>query len=212
MHPVPSHAFSTAAEAIGATVTAQLPPGALNCPRRLTWERDLAMLTDVQIRAFRPTGQPYRVPDGRGLFIAIAGDGRRSWVFRYKLKGASGSIGLGSYPEVGLKAARALAEQARAQVAAGIKPPGLRAQERAREAGTQATVATLVWAWFCSEQTRWNDRFRREVQSRLEQNVIGPIGDLPAANVTVKILLEQVLARLRGFDPVKGHFRRIDCW
>lgn len=156
------------------------------------------MLTDIQIKALRPTGQQYRVPDGNGLHLSVAASGEKSWVLRYKLGGHGSSVGLGSYPEIGLKMARMLRDEVRAQVAAGKKPKGLRAMEKAERERGRDTVAEMVWAWFESEQTRWSEHFRREVQSRLEQEVIGPIGTMPAADVTVKILLDKVLEPLKA--------------
>jgi Arm DNA-binding domain len=59
------------------------------------------MLTDVQIRSFQPQAQAYRVADGDGLFVNVAPSGERNWVFRYKLAGRSGSIGLGPLSQGG---------------------------------------------------------------------------------------------------------------
>lgn len=158
-------------------------------------------LTDIQLRALRPTGQPYRVADGQGLFISVAANGSRSWVFRYKSGKIVGAIGLGSYPQVSIKIARALCDIARAEVATGHKPTGLRSREKAADVANQRAVTVvedMVWAWFESEQTRWSDHFRREVRSRLEREVIGTIGTIPAADLTVKVLLEKCLEPLKA--------------
>lgn len=153
------------------------------------------MLKDPQIRALKPRDRAYKILDGDGLYLNVTPSSARSWVYRYWLNGRPGSIGLGSYPTVSAKLARALRDQAAAEVAAGRKPQGSRALARGE---TSITVRQLAEQWFVAQRDRWKPRFRREVQSRLERDVFGPIGDLQAAEVTAKLLLDLVL------DPLKA--------
>ena len=62
--------------------------------------------------------------DGDGLTLRVGTNGKRSWVLRYTWDGKPANLGLGSYPGVGLKEARALAAERRAEAAEGSKPSG----------------------------------------------------------------------------------------
>ena len=70
--------------------------------------------------------------DGDGLTLVVAETGARRWFLRYQLAGKRRDMGLGSFPEIGLSAARAAAAAARALAAQGIDP--LTAREARRKA------------------------------------------------------------------------------
>ena len=63
-------------------------------------------LTDRAVRAAKPA--KYSDGGGHGLMLVIDGSGMRSWVQRMKIRGRDkpGELGPGSYPLVGLAAAR----------------------------------------------------------------------------------------------------------
>lgn len=44
--------------------------------------------------------------DGDGLTLVVSEAGAKKWVLRYQLDGKRRDMGLGPYPEIGLKAAR----------------------------------------------------------------------------------------------------------
>jgi hypothetical protein len=56
------------------------------------------MLTDIQVKAFKPGEKLRRVTDGGGLFLTISPAGNKWWEYRYRFQGKDTSIGLGSYP------------------------------------------------------------------------------------------------------------------
>ena len=92
------------------------------------------LLTD---RAIRHAG-PGTHNDGNGLTLRVGKSGRRSWVLRYMFNGKPANIGLGSYPLVGVKEARAKAAECRAELEKGFKPTGSKERAAARRAAQQA--------------------------------------------------------------------------
>lgn len=75
-------------------------------------------LTDFAIRQARP----YTLGDSDGLSLAISAHGRKSWDFRYYWHATQKRMSLGTYPEVTLREARHLRDQARALLRKGINP------------------------------------------------------------------------------------------
>jgi integrase len=67
-----------------------------------------------------------RHADGGGLYLSIAPNGGRRWVFLYRWHGKQTEIGLGSARDVALARARELARQARANLAESINPKDVR--------------------------------------------------------------------------------------
>src|SRR5947209_15756233 len=67
-----------------------------------------------------------RHADGGGLYLSISPNGGRRWVFLYRWHGKPTEIGLGSARDVPLARARALAGEARANLAKKNNPKDAR--------------------------------------------------------------------------------------
>lgn len=79
-------------------------------------------LSDMAVRKAKSTGKAYTLGDIDGLSLAVTAQGGRTWHFRYCWAGKQKRMSLGTYPEVGLREARELRDQARALLAKGINP------------------------------------------------------------------------------------------
>lgn len=76
-------------------------------------------MTATGARALTATG---RHSDGGGLYLRIQKGGRKSWCFMWKRHGKQREVGLGSFRDVSLKAARFKAQSARDALAMNIDP------------------------------------------------------------------------------------------
>ena len=88
-------------------------------------------LSDLAVRQAKATGKDYTLPDTDGLSLAVTATGGKSWHFRYYWLKEPKRMSLGTYPEVSLRDARALRDEARALVAKDINPRIHRKQKRA---------------------------------------------------------------------------------
>ena len=79
-------------------------------------------LSDLVVRQAKATGKAYTLPDIDGLSLAVTATGSKSWHFRYYWMKEPKRMSLGTYPEVSLREARALRDEARALVAKDINP------------------------------------------------------------------------------------------
>ena len=96
-------------------------------------------LTDIQIKQAKPTDKPYKMADGRGLYILIHPNGSKYWQLKFRQKIAYETLGpdaettvevitkekivsFGMHPDVTIKSAREMAEIARKDIKAGIDP------------------------------------------------------------------------------------------
>ena len=79
-------------------------------------------LTDTAIRSAKPKAKPYKLGDALGLFLLLQPSGGKLWRLKYRIGGVEKKLGLGTYPETSLSKARALRDQARELIAAGIDP------------------------------------------------------------------------------------------
>jgi integrase len=133
----------------------------------------MGKLTDVAIRAAKAG----RLQDGKGLFLEVRATGAKFWLLRTMKDGKRSEMGLGSYPETGLSAARAKADTLRAAVKAGVDVLGEKraAAAKAKEAGerTFEKVARLAHAQRKPAETRTSEIWL----GRLERFTFPALGD-----------------------------------
>lgn len=82
----------------------------------------LNKLTDLKLESIAakarkaantPNAKAALVGDGGGLYLSLTKAGSASWLFRYMVAGKAHAIGVGGYPKVSLKFARAKAQEVR---------------------------------------------------------------------------------------------------
>jgi len=96
-------------------------------------------MTALEVSRLKTDGA-HAVGGASGLYLQIIG-GSRVWVYRYVFMRQRRRMGLGSYPSVGLSAARDAARVARALRDAGTDP--IRARQDEREAARVATAMQI---------------------------------------------------------------------
>ena len=79
-------------------------------------------LNDVAIRALKPQSRAFMVADEKGLCLEVAVSGSKLWRYRYRFAGKPRKLALGPYPEVSLKEARRLRDEARSVLREGSDP------------------------------------------------------------------------------------------
>ncbi|WP_208742429.1 tyrosine-type recombinase/integrase [Achromobacter veterisilvae] len=105
-------------------------------------------LSDLTVRQAKAADKTYNLPDTDGLGLVVAPTGGKSWHLRYYWLGKQKRISLGNYPEIGLREARTLRDEARALLAKGINPHTDRKQKRhAVKLAADYTFKTVFDAW-----------------------------------------------------------------
>lgn len=141
--------------------------------------------------------KPYKIADGRGLYLLVKPDGARYWRFKYRFAGREKLLSFGTYPEVTLQTARERREEARAKVAAGIDPSAERqAQKTARNAGSADNFETVAREWLARYAPTWAPSHADKIARRLERDIYPVIGRQPVASIKAP----DVLAALRKIE------------
>jgi integrase len=152
-------------------------------------------LTDVTIRNAKPRETPFKIYDGRGLFLLIKPNGSKLWRLRYRYHRREKLLALGSYPDTTLARARDDADDARRQVREGIDPTAARRAEReAREEDFRSVASE----WLSGRD--WCASHRVRQTSRLELLVFPWLGNRALRD----ILPPDVLRVLRRIES-RGH-------
>lgn len=101
-------------------------------------------LTDVAIRALKPTAKTRKVSDGAGLFLQIEPNGSRLWRLAYRYGGKQKVLACGAYPVVSLADARKARDAARALLQAGTDPSVQRKIDRLARADAEAATFSAI--------------------------------------------------------------------
>lgn len=164
-------------------------------------------LTDTHIRAVKASEKPYKLFDGQGLYLLVRPDGKRWWRFKYRFGRKERLLALGTYPEVGLKKARAKCAEARCLLADGIDPSAVRrAQKEAREDRESGSFELIAREWHVKQAEVWSESHAENVLRRLTLYVFPRIGQRPLRDLKAPELLA-VLREIEGRGTLETAFR-----
>ncbi|MBW9107394.1 tyrosine-type recombinase/integrase [Paraburkholderia phenoliruptrix] len=162
------------------------------------------MLTDLELRALRPTGRIYKVTDQRGLYVAVTSAGAVSFRFDYRLNGRRETLVIGRYdpglPARGARAAdelsfgmsmrlaeaRLLLERARREVEQGASPSRSKVEKRV-EAADAMTFGKWAEKYFLEAKLAESTRAMRK--SVYDRNLAAEFGRLKLEEITSSRLL-----------------------
>lgn len=163
---------------------------------------------------------PGSYEDGDGLRLVVKAAGGKSWVLRYQFAGKRRDMGLGSYPEISLKAARfALAEQRRL-MASGTDPMAARDAERERQQEAQrqrlarrVTFEKLTTDYIAAHGVQWSAEWLQGWRSKMERYAFPVLGKMAATDIqtehVLKVLQPIWADKTRTADEVRSHIERV---
>lgn len=158
------------------------------------------MLTDTAIKRLKPSDKPYRVTDGRGLYLWITPAGGRLWRWKYRYQGLNKLMTFGGYPDVSLANARERQAAARKLLASGVDPMEQRKEERAAE---QNSFRALGKDWLAHWSVNKSERHAKSTESRLEANVYPALGSRPIDKIEPAEIVRMVKAiEARGVGDI----------
>jgi len=168
-------------------------------------------LTDAQIRNAKSQDRPFKLSDGGGLYLEVLPTGGKSWRMKYRFGGIERRIVFGLWPDVSLKQARQLREDARSLLADGLDPGEKRKRDKA-EAITDAesTFEKVAREWLARMSTSWTEHTGKTNVSRLELYVFPYLGARPIKEIAAPELLA-VLRRVesRGAEETARRLRTL---
>jgi integrase len=147
------------------------------------------VLTDLQCRSAKAEEKARKLADGKGLYLFVTPTGHKSWRWKYRFGGKEKLLVLGSYPELGLKAARDLRDASDRLRRQGTDPAEAR---RAPPPSAAPSFEELARGWHADQLTRWKKKHGETVLSSLKQWVFPAIGAVPVDLVTPPKVLEVV--------------------
>lgn len=169
------------------------------------------MLTDPQCRKAKPAAKPYKLKDGKGLYLEVKPNGVKAWRYRFKIVIADemkeSMFAIGEYAPVrvpetpeqssarrsggmfSVEEAREERKRARALVKQGINPAHHRQLERIKRAHELAiTFEAVAKEWLTAKE--WHADTKADRLGMLERVVFPKIGVLPMRQITSAHVLD----------------------
>lgn len=136
------------------------------------------VLTDTAAKQAKPRENGYTIPDSLGLSLYVAPSGVKSWHFRFTWLGKQVRISIGTYPETGLKEARARRDEAREDIANGVDPRDSRREKKAGmiAAGGQ-TFRRVYDEWLAFRKGSISPGTYRVISNAMALDVLPTLGD-----------------------------------
>ncbi len=150
------------------------------------------MLTDADCRNAKcPEGKVrHRLNDGGGLYLEVSPAGSRRWFWKFYAASKEDRLALGTYPEVGLKKARADRDEARKLHKAGTHPRlAARVQRLTNRAAQATSFEAVAREFYEAQRSGWSETYAAKWLRLMERDLFPWLGALPLRDVSAPILL-----------------------
>lgn len=156
-------------------------------------------LNDQKIKRAKPQEKPYKLTDGKGLYLLIKPNGSKYWRLDYAIDGKRQTLSIGTYPIITLARAREIAAHARQQKANGIDPSQAKQQAKAeRKIARLNNFHAIAIQWHTANLHRWKKHNAARILKQLENDVFPYLGEKQLNEISVadvKATLSRVVER-----------------
>ena len=156
-------------------------------------------LNDRQIKNAKPAEKPFKLNDGKGLYLYINTSGGKLWRFDFSHNGKRKTLSIGKYPTISLVEARQAAENARRLLVSGQDPSEAKQQaKRERQTAALNTFESIARRWHSDNLIRWKENHAARVLRYFETDVFPVIGAMSIQEIRVsdiKGVIDGVMAR-----------------
>ena len=144
------------------------------------------MLTDAQCKnAVCSPGKPRaRLADSGGLYLEVSPAGSKRWFLKYRNAGKEYRLALGSYPTVGLTAARRARDAAKLQKAEGTDPIQAKKVEKLKAVNPAGdTFKVVALEWYEKQEPQWSEAYAVRAKRQFERDLFPWLGERRLAEI-----------------------------
>ena len=154
-------------------------------------------LTHIKISNAKPMEKAYKMADADALYLVVRPNGAKLWRMNYRRLGRQKTLYFGSWPDVGIAAARELRDAARKKIVAGLDP----AAEKKVARMTQKIAEDNTFKAIAAEWLEKNEREERApVTLRKIRWLLAIANPMIGSRPISKITPQEVLAVLRKVE------------
>ena len=135
-------------------------------------------LTDAAARQAKPKSKPYKLSDGKSLYLLIQPTGGKYWRWKYRIAGKEKLLALGVYPEIA--DTRKARDEACQTLRDGVDPAEQRKRhKRLRKIQAANSFEAIARQWHDKQAGRWSDSHAKKVMHFFERDILPRIAHRP---------------------------------
>ena len=150
-------------------------------------------LTVKQIENAKPKDKPYKLATGRGFYVYISPNGKKTWRYDYRHNGKRNTVTYGEYPLMSLLEAQAAHDESRKMLKAGLDPNKERKRAKVESKrlalANSMTFERVAYEWLEKRKQDKAERYRHDTRLRLENHIFPYIGAIPFADLETQDFL-----------------------
>lgn len=163
-------------------------------------------LSDLKIKSLKSKDKPYKVSDSGGLYILVNPSGSKLWRQKYRYQGKEKTLSHGPYPQVSLKQARSLRDDAKIALADAQDPGAVKKQAKAASAEHAQNTFQMFADQFLEKQIKENKSEATIKKKKwLLSLAMDDLGDLPINDINA----QTILRTLRQIED-KGNYETVN--
>src|SRR3546814_9543324 len=117
------------------------------------WSSDVCSSDLIQISYAKPMEKAYKMADSDALYLLVRPNGAKLWRLNYRHLERQKTLYFGSWPDVGISAARELRDAARKKIVSGLDPAAEKKVERiTRKIAEDNTFKTIAAEWLADRK------------------------------------------------------------
>lgn len=153
------------------------------------------VLTTAKLNAEKPGDKPRKVADGGGLFVRIAPAGTKAWAYAYSYRGKAREVGLGTFPEVSIKAARDLHFAARQALAEDRDPAAEKREKKRRDRDGDMSFESVSTRWLDAKRAKCRPRTIARIDGMLRRDIWPGLGKMQLDTIKPRHVLDVIKAK-----------------
>lgn len=171
------------------------------------------LLTPLTIKRAQPRPTPYKLRDGKGLYLEVRPTGKKVWRYRYRIGADENIFTIGEFgdraDQYTVGAAREERDTARKLVKQGLHPGHQRkAAVRATVAEGKNTFRAVAADWLDESKPSWSAKYLDNVERALDKVILPAIGDIPIRLVKAADV-SAILKRYKKDKPTTAQLLRL---
>lgn len=168
----------------------------------------------LNVRQIESCSGPKVLTDGRGLRLEVDKSQNKKWIFRFTLNQKRRDMGLGRFPDIGLREARNRRDEARKLVEQGRDPIAARRRARAEQ---RVTFEFAAEQFIQSKQSEWkNQKHRQQWRNTLDTYAIPKLGRTLVKDIDVQDVLQVIEpiwhSKTETAKRVRGRIEKVLGW
>ena len=152
-------------------------------------------LNDREIKSAKAREKDYKLSDEKGLYLLVTKAGGKLFRLKYRYQGKEKKLSIGSYPDISLKVARGIRDDARTKLADGIDPSLFKKTlKETQRSNLENSFEVVALEWFSIKQKDKATGTKERVNNIFNRYLFPMLGPLAINEIPTSTILATLKA------------------